>query len=167
MSSQFLISYQLKFNVAKKVNYEFFQKNLDEEAICGYYYKVQARCLGHYHKRPYDCSVIKQVLVDEIKTHCDHALIININDELFKESLSQDLRLKFYKNDLWTGPNVWSGVTKLGKTYAVPFEPSSEELARFWYFLLVDKISKITENYLTLHKIRVYETDNWFVEYKN
>ncbi|WWO95294.1 MAG: 6-carboxytetrahydropterin synthase [Candidatus Dasytiphilus stammeri] len=112
-----------------------------------------------------DFGFIKEVMKESIDSTCDHAIIVDAEDEYLVTILdivSSARQVKHSKNAaLIYNPE------KL-KIYLVPFSPTAEYLAKHWYEILSLKLSTQQINHITrlsIDSVRVYETPNCWAEY--
>ncbi|WP_248919924.1 6-pyruvoyl trahydropterin synthase family protein [Pseudomonas entomophila] len=111
-----------------------------------------------------DFSFAKDAMVQCIDELCDHALIVDAEDEYLLQVLdihgpARDVRTSGVALPLTNGEGM--------KIYLVPFSPTAEALAKHWYELLSDKVATLGHGaaQVRVDTIRVYETPNCWAEY--
>ena len=138
----------------------------------GHRYEVLATCEGPLFTEGeqagmiIDFGFLKEEMMNEIDTPCDHGTCLWIDDpfvEQFlegKTSFDRDfIKGEIKDNGYWTGAGVF------GKLYLVPFVPTAENLARHWFERLESRVVERTIGNATLLKVKVYETPNCSAEY--
>jgi 6-pyruvoyltetrahydropterin/6-carboxytetrahydropterin synthase len=111
-----------------------------------------------------DFGFLKELMMQFIDGHCDHALILWSEDPLLKVFLPDEERVTALE-----GVKKFGGYTGdssiCGKLYVVPFVPTAENLARHWFHLMRERVDMRTNYRAKLVKIRVWETPNSFADY--
>ncbi|MEI4220287.1 MAG: 6-carboxytetrahydropterin synthase [Candidatus Dasytiphilus stammeri] len=112
-----------------------------------------------------DFSFVKEVMHECIDRNCDHAIIVDAEDDY----LINILDIVEY------GRKVQQSKTALlihnsaqMKIYIVPFSPTAEALAKHWYEILSEKILHRLMGIihpLIIDSVRVYETPNCWAQY--
>lgn len=121
-----------------------------------------------------DFGVIKDVLMNFVDYHCDHATILWVNDEKMMDMAFQFIVTGMSGDELVGWGNIqvrrpdcessvakfgcWSGETNFGKTHVIKYIPTAENLARYWYEQMRDRISGKTQNRASLAAVEVWET---------
>ncbi len=110
-------------------------------------------------------SFLKEVMMDHIDRLCDHGMILSVQDEYCRQflsptSFSEALTLlgvsKKFSNHYFREGNR-GAPTKL---LVVPFLPTAENLARFWFELMEDDIERLSNGQAKLVSVEVWETPN-------
>lgn len=113
-----------------------------------------------------DFGFLKEEMMDIIDAVHDHGMTLWINDPLlWLALLAKD---DWNPSSLEAHVNAWGFAaiqTTYGKTCVVPFVPTAEELARFWFERLADRIATRSEGLAEISRVKVYETPNCSAEY--
>lgn len=111
-----------------------------------------------------DFSFAKEAMMACIDEPCDHALIVDAEDDYLLRILgiqgpAGDVRISGVALALTNGEGM--------KIYLVPFSPTAEALAKHWHELLSEKIGTLGHGakQVSVDAIRVYETPNCWAEY--
>ncbi|WWP02124.1 MAG: 6-carboxytetrahydropterin synthase [Candidatus Dasytiphilus stammeri] len=111
-----------------------------------------------------DFGFLKNAMNDCIDNNCDHAIIVDAEDDYLINILGiVEYAIQVKKSA--TAVLVYN--TEKMKIYLVPFSPTAEALAKHWFEILSDKIYTmfygITQ--IKVESVRVYETPNCWAEY--
>ncbi|WWP00127.1 MAG: 6-carboxytetrahydropterin synthase [Candidatus Dasytiphilus stammeri] len=111
-----------------------------------------------------DFGVIKEVMNECIDSNCDHAMIVDAEDEYLIKILDIIHSARQVKQSQ-TASLIYN--PEKMKIYLVPFSPTAEYLAKHWYEILSLKLSNQLNqiNRLSVDSVRVYETPNCWAEY--
>jgi len=133
--------------------------------IHGHRYVIEAICKsqtlpdeGEQQGMVVDFSFLKEEMMAEIHTPCDHGTILSIKDpmihDLFESSISRTIydAVEEYGNCMIVR-NYW-------KVYVIEGPPTAEVLAEHWYNRLVDRIFLRSDGLAHLSAVRVHETPN-------
>lgn len=142
--SSFVITRKIEIDAAHRVpSHESKCRN-----IHGHRYTVEATVEGTlYESGPQegmvlDFGFLKELMVELIDGPADHAMIAWAQDPLLCE---------------------FKGCC--GKLLVVPYVPTAENLARYWFEQLVAPIQTMTNSNGFLSHVRVYETPNCWSDY--
>ena len=119
-------------------------------SLHGHRYTVQATCegtlaeAGEQDGMVLDFGFLKDEMMVEIDTPCDHALILWCEDPLV---------------------GVLTGHEGCGKLYVLNSTPTAENLARHWFERLAPRVVARSEGNATLVNIRVFETPNCWADF--
>lgn len=145
----------------------------------GHRYTIQATCEGplftegEQQGMVLDFGFLKEEMMNEIDSCCDHALILWAYDPLLNilyPGDSQGLRgaVEWALKDGWCFVHPSAADRDdhgYGNLYIVPFVPTAENLARHWFERLTPKVLSRTNRQATLLKVKVWETPNCAAEY--
>ncbi|WWO99713.1 MAG: 6-carboxytetrahydropterin synthase [Candidatus Dasytiphilus stammeri] len=111
-----------------------------------------------------DFGFIKEVMNECIDSNCDHAIIVDAEDEYLVKILDI-VNSAHQVKDSKTASLIYN--SEKMKIYLVPFSPTAEYLAKHWYEILSLKLSTQFNqiNRLSVESVRVYETPNCWAEY--
>lgn len=113
-----------------------------------------------------DFSFLKEEMMDIIDSVHDHGTTLWVHDPLVP---------MFLEEDVWTIDALKAHVirwgfcstsSKVGKVCFVPFVPTAEELARFWYDRLAERVEVRSNKLAEIDEVKVYETPNCFAVYR-
>ncbi|WWP01145.1 MAG: 6-carboxytetrahydropterin synthase [Candidatus Dasytiphilus stammeri] len=111
-----------------------------------------------------DFSFVKDAMKECIDSNCDHAIIVDAEDNY----LIKILDIVEDGNKVQQSQTALLIYNSAGmKIYIVPFSPTAEALAKHWYEILSIKISTSCseKNRMIVESVRVYETPNCWAEY--
>lgn len=119
--------------------------------VHGHRYTIEAHCegaetilSGEQKDMILDFGWLKEEMMWAINDPCDHGIILWEQDplvEVFRRAAERDKQLFF-------------------KMLVVPFIPTAEQLAKYWFEKLKDKVVSRSQGYATLGAIKVWETPN-------
>ena len=146
-------------------------------SLHGHRYTIQAICegtlfnVGEQQGMVLDFGFLKEEMMQSIDALCDHGAVLWQADELVQRiypetvghtgivheiaGFNERIRFRAYAANLCLA----------GKLVVLPFVPTAENLAYWWFYLLAPRIQKRSEGQATLHKLIVYETPNCKSEY--
>ncbi len=116
--------------------------------VHGHRYTVQATCAGTLQTvgaqtgMVLDFGFLKDEMMSVIDEPCDHAMLVWCEDPLLDRF--QDC---------------------CGKLCIIPYVPTAENLARYWFDLLEPRVDSRTRGLARLARLRVYETPNCWADY--
>lgn len=127
----------------------------------GHRYLVEAVCTGelagsgHESGMVIDFGFLKEEMVDVIDARSDHAIMLWSADPLIEV-------LTAGKSPATQAAKDTRGriASTFGPILVLPFTPTAENLARYWFDELKDRISERTGGRARLSEIRVWETPN-------
>jgi len=135
----------------------------------GHRYTIHATCSGPLYASGeqegmvLDFGFLKEEMMNEIDTPCDHGMCLWIEDPLLRTFLNEkDLEGAKYEVKM---AGYYSTTLNIGKAYLVPFVPTAENLAKHWFERLAPKILQRTDNQATLEFVKVWETPNCSASY--
>jgi len=111
-----------------------------------------------------DYGFLKDIMMKEIDTPCDHGMCLWIEDPFVEKLMGgimaqfaeEQVKLQGYAEVQIPAPSTNDG----GKFYIVPFVPTAENLARHWYKRLAQPILNATQGLGNIASIKVWETPN-------
>lgn len=136
----------------------------------GHRYRIIAHCIsaklhsgGEQKDMVLDFGFLKDVMMVRIDTPCDHGMTLWIGDPMLPrllqveqvKHLEQRLSLPGATHCLL--PGVTGGQTKL---CVVPFIPTAEKLAEWWFHEMEADVIKQSRGLAALEKVEVFETPN-------
>ena len=141
----------------------------------GHRYKVIAECSAlslhnstEQKDMVLDFGFLKEVLIEHVDKLCDHGIILWIDDPYAEQLLYCDNKVQPY--DISTiGQQMSMSVSyhfqegNRGfptKLLIVPFIPTAERLAEFWYKQMKTAVSERSKGLANLNKVIVWETPN-------
>ena len=113
----------------------------------------------------FDFGFLKQLMMDTIDRLVDHGMVLWEDDKLlpllYPEVLTHKASEK-YNSPLGGSYSYYrQGICKAGKLTVVDFVPTAENLAKWWFKLLQNKLP----NGIQMVKVKAWETVNCFSEY--
>jgi 6-pyruvoyltetrahydropterin/6-carboxytetrahydropterin synthase len=132
----------------------------------GHRYLVEAICSGalasggNESGMVIDFGFLKQEMVDVIDARADHAIMLWSSDPLIDALTGKE-------RSVGTAARDAQGriPSRFGPIVVLPFTPTAENLARYWFAELHDRISTRTGGRATLTEVRVWETPNTCATY--
>jgi 6-pyruvoyltetrahydropterin/6-carboxytetrahydropterin synthase len=131
----------------------------------GHRYLVEAVCAGelaaagHERGMVIDFAFLKEEMVGVIHDNCDHAIVLWSGDPLLG-ALTDEV------GESHTAPAAGSRVASpFGPILILPFTPTAENLARYWFEQLKPRIAARTGDRAELIEVRVWETPNTCATY--
>lgn len=138
----------------------------------GHRYKFTAEITGDLYTEGsqtgmvLDYGFLKDLLMENIDKHIDHAIVISIQDASFFEMAMPDDEVKENIRKEVGTEGFWSGGTHFGKTYFIHDYPTAENLARHFFKVLTNKVSDMTHRQARLSAIIINETPNSSATYR-
>ncbi len=109
-----------------------------------------------------DFGFLKHLMKTRIDHVCDHGMIMYAEDPWLPNLLSSGISLDEIKQKLAAAPHVAideiPGVQT--KLCVVPFVPTAEKLAEWWFGELAEDVVKLSHDCARLHAVEVWETPN-------
>jgi 6-pyruvoyltetrahydropterin/6-carboxytetrahydropterin synthase len=140
------------FRITRKIELDAAHRVESHGSKCrnvhGHRYIVQATCEGHLIAdgeqagMVFDFGFLKGVMMERIHEYADHAMIAWKNDKL----------LDCFRQCC-------------GKLLIIPYIPTAENLARFWFDAIVKDVNMAMGSDGHLASLRVYETPNCWADY--
>jgi 6-pyruvoyltetrahydropterin/6-carboxytetrahydropterin synthase len=140
----------------------------------GHRYRILAHCYsselhtsGEQTDMGLDFGFLKDVMMTFIDEPCDHGMIMFIDDPMLEPLLKTD-NLQHIRQQLDTGKKsirvqgVRGTQTKL---LVVPFIPTAECLARFWFEIMEGPVNQASKGLAQLAGVEVWETPNCKAEF--
>jgi len=144
----------------------------------GHRYTVQATCSsrtlhseGEQKDMTIDFGFLKEIMMQCIDFYCDHGMMLWVDDPwLGHFTLEGGLMKEGVKNS----PDRWffqdtvkdsGGRLQKPKLVVVPFIPTAEKLAEWWYNEMHPKVFAKSNRLAFLQKVTVWETPNCSAEY--
>jgi len=141
-----------RFRITRKIELDAAHRVSSHGSKCrhvhGHRYTVEATCEGELITggeqagMVFDFGFLKGFMMDRIHEPADHAMIAWMHDPLLKRFADC-----------------------CGKLLVVPYIPTAENLARYWYDQLVDDVDRALGSSGRLVSVRVYETPNCWADY--
>lgn len=135
----------------------------------GHRYTIQATCIGplfvegEQQGMVLDFGFLKEEMMDQIDTPCDHGMTLWIEDPFVDQFVTPEQKSCAYTDISILG---YGGCTShFGKLYLVPFVPTAENLAKHWYERLAPRVKERTNGQATIHSVKVWETPNCAASY--
>ena len=111
-----------------------------------------------------DFGFLKDEMMNEIDTPCDHGFIMWNQDELLERFIKNldSYTPEAIDRKLLTQDYVELGknYTHIGKMYVVDFIPTAEKLAEHWFNRLAPRVKERSKGLARLSAIKVWETPN-------
>lgn len=146
--------------------------------VHGHRYRIEAECeapdvqpSGEQTGMVLDFGFLKDEMTKIIDQTCDHGFIAALDDAelltMFAPKVEQaDAWIAELTHTVSTQGFACTEHTRLStKLYVVPFQPTAECLARHWFKLLQEPVSRRSGGVAWLTKIRVWETPNCVGEF--
>lgn len=137
----------------------------------GHRYTVQATCMGplftegEQQGMVLDFGFLKDEMMEEIDSPCDHGTILWIDDPFVLDFANKCTQTMVDWSKEVKEQGFCSAQSRFGKLYLVPFVPTAENLARHWFARLERKVAARTNDQAKLKKVVVWETPNCSAEY--
>jgi 6-pyruvoyltetrahydropterin/6-carboxytetrahydropterin synthase len=134
------------------------------KSLHGHRYTIQAWCQGALHTSGaqagmiLDFGFLKNVMMTEIDTPCDHGMILWAEDPWMEWFSYIDDRRAITESLNEFGH--WSGEGRFGKLYVVNFVPTTENLAAHWFACIAQPVKNRSQGLATLVGVKVWETPN-------
>jgi len=168
MSKSYLIERQIEIDAGHRVTHHGSKcRNLH-----GHRYKIIAVCVGplategEQQGMVLDFGFLKEEMLREIHTPCDHALILWMDDPLLKNFITdatlieKEIRPQIAKMGFYQ-----TNQSAAGSLYIMPTVPTAENLAAHWFERLQPRVRERSANKAHLHQIKVFETPNCMAAY--
>ena len=109
-----------------------------------------------------DFGFLKELMMARINRVCDHGMIMCVDDPWLARLLSPGVSLPEIKQQLTTArfvlvPEVAGEQTRL---CIVPFIPTAEKLAEWWFAEMADEVITLSQGLARLDAVEVWETPN-------
>lgn len=163
------------FGIMRKIEIDAAHRIPEHGSACrnlhGHRYTIEAHCSGILGEGEssgitLDFKFLKEEMMHAIHDPCDHGMILRYDDWLLKalapdiadeaaDAISKGLG-HFYSTSHWN---------KGLKLCVLPFVPTAENLAKFWFELLVPNVIHRSDERAILEKIVVHETPNCLAVY--
>lgn len=142
-----------KFRITRKIELDAAHRVSSHGSKCqhvhGHRYTVEATCEGDLIPEGemnagmvFDFGFLKEIMMDLVHAPADHAMIA-------------------WNNDPWLVR--FQGCC--GKLLVIPYIPTAENLARYWFDKLVKDVDAAMGDAGRLTSLRVYETPNCWADY--
>ena len=147
----------------------------------GHRYTIQATCVGPLFEEGeqqgmvLDFGFLKDEMMKEIDTPCDHGMTLWIDDPYTAKLVGaaatvEDNRTVIPHQEVEAHGYcsiqlLEDGTNTRGKYYIVPFVPTAENLAKHWFERLSEKVKERSEGKAHLDNIKVFETPNCSAQY--
>ena len=143
-------------------------------SLHGHRYRIEVACRGvlaadgEQTGMVVDFGFLKEEMMDVIDRWCDHGTILWIKDPLIP-IIYPDVDPSAYSQDVIDaienyGAQTWTAIdrefTMAGKLVIVPFIPTAENLAQWWYGLLAPRVDERSEGRSKIYSVQVWETPN-------
>lgn len=139
----------------------------------GHRYNIQAICegslftAGEQEGMVLDFGFLKEEMMNEIHDPCDHGFLFWIHDELCWDMFRRDhhnFESEVYDQVARHGAYCGPGRADT-KICILPFVPTAENLARFWFTRLVPRVIARSDGTARLVGMKVWETPNCWAFY--
>jgi 6-pyruvoyltetrahydropterin/6-carboxytetrahydropterin synthase len=151
--------------VSRRIEIDAAHRVPDHTGKCrnlhGHRYIVEAVCAGelasagHESGMVIDFGFLKEEMIAVIDARSDHAIMLWSGDPLI-EALTGE-RLASGSVDRDGDGRIMS---RFGPILVLPFTPTAENLARYWFDELSERIARRTAGRVTMTEVRVFETPN-------
>jgi 6-pyruvoyltetrahydropterin/6-carboxytetrahydropterin synthase len=151
--------------VSRRIEIDAAHRVPDHTGKCrnlhGHRYRVEAICAGelasggHESGMVIDFGFLKQEMVEVIEARSDHAIMLWSGDPLIEALTGKEPSAA--NADREAHGRIPS---RFGPILVLPFTPTAENLARYWFGELQDRISTRTGGRARLTEVRVWETPN-------
>ena len=143
----------------------------------GHRYTIIARCESselfrgtEQRDMVLDFGFLKDIMMEKIDALCDHGMVLWYMDEYIGAMWGGDVdRLEVITSRIHGGDyDYYFQQGERGrptKLLIVPFIPTAERLAQFWYGQMFDEVLKRSDGLATLSKVKVWETPNCCASY--
>jgi 6-pyruvoyltetrahydropterin/6-carboxytetrahydropterin synthase len=156
--------------VSRRIEIDAAHRVPDHTGKCrnlhGHRYLVEAICRGdlgndgHENGMVIDFGFLKEEMLAVIDARSDHAIMLWSSDPLVAALTGKD-----WSPDAADHDNHGRMPSRFGPILALPFTPTAENLARYWFEELKDRISVRTAGRAALSEVRVWETPNTCATY--
>lgn len=125
-----------------------------------------------------DFGFLKDIMMQQIDRLCDHGFILHVEDPWAHKLLHYEDNIE--RRKMWNeflsklrplAPSVTDYYFQHGnrgnpsKVLVVPFIPTAEKLAEFWYYLMRKDVQTQSEGHADLHSVIVHETPNCYATF--
>lgn len=157
--------------VSRKIEIDAAHRVPDHTGKCrnlhGHRYLVEAVCAGelassgHESGMVIDFGFLKEEMVEVIDAGSDHAIMLWSGDPLVEALTGGDQSTGGVDRDAHGRIR-----SRFGPILVLPFTPTAENLARYWFCALKERISTRTGGRVTLTEVKVWETPNACATYR-
>ena len=149
-------------------------------SLHGHRYRIEVACTGVLSEdgeqtgMVVDFGFLKEEMMEVIDGLCDHGTILWIKDPLIPiiypeipEAAYSPEMIKFIeyeKSEPFSAFPITASMA--GKLVIVPFIPTAENLAKWWYSLLAERVIKRSDGRSKIYSVHVWETPNCSSIYK-
>lgn len=167
-----------RFSATKEIGIDAAHRVPDHASKCrsvhGHRYTIQATIEGNLHEEGpetgmvMDFGFLKELMMENIDTPCDHGLIVwSCDDKLLKIVIPGDLCREAIISNVqkfgsWEIKNEGGPFRKI---YVMGSSPTAENLAQHWYQRLEERVDIRSKGHATLRSVRVWETPSSFADY--
>lgn len=130
--------------------------------IHGHRYTIEATCRsqivapsGEQKDMTLDFGFLKDIMMAQIDGPADHGIMLWVHDPLTR--IVQDW--------IERPRNGNEGLLPDQKLLILPFIPTAERLAEYWFRCMCDQVFLRSEGVAKLHKVRVWETPNCYADF--
>jgi 6-pyruvoyltetrahydropterin/6-carboxytetrahydropterin synthase len=151
--------------VSRRIEIDAAHRVPDHSGKCrnlhGHRYVVEAVCAGDLaaagqeRGMVIDFAFLKEEMVEVIDARSDHAIMLWSGDPLVAALTGRD-----HPRDPQATDPRGRVVSPFGPVLVLPFTPTAENLARYWFEELKERIARRTGGRAQLVEIRVFETPN-------
>jgi 6-pyruvoyltetrahydropterin/6-carboxytetrahydropterin synthase len=133
----------------------------------GHRYVVEAVCAGelgsegHESGMVIDFAFLKEEMVAVIDARSDHAIMLWSDDPLIAALTGVTAAVTDCDRD-----SVGRIPSRFGPIVALPFTPTAENLARYWFEELQKRVASRSNGRAVLAEVRVWETPNSCATYR-
>jgi 6-pyruvoyltetrahydropterin/6-carboxytetrahydropterin synthase len=151
--------------VSRRIEIDAAHRVPDHTGKCrnlhGHRYIVEAICSGdladdgHESGMVIDFAFLKEEMVAVIDERSDHAIMLWSGDPLIAALTGKESSV-----ETWDRDNRGRVSSRFGPILVLPFTPTAENLARYWFEELKPRLAARTGGRAILSEVRVWETPN-------
>lgn len=165
MQKQFMITREIGIDMGHRVTYHGSKcRNLH-----GHRYTIRATCVGPLFESGeqegmvLDFGFLKEEMMYVIDDLHDHGTTLWVKDPLLLTFIGEDNIDECRRQVQVYGRSMPESIT--GKLMVVSFVPTAENLAKFWFDSLIERVHNRSDGKASLERIDVWETPNCMATY--
>jgi 6-pyruvoyl-tetrahydropterin synthase len=117
-----------------------------------------------------DFGFLKHVMMEYCDDLCDHGTVVWVDDPLLHVMIPAKQYRDMVIHTVKREPMIYCLVNEnrdrnQTKVLVVPFIPTAERLAEFWFKLMVDRVHELSQGLAELSEVEVFETPNCSARY--
>ena len=166
----------MTFEITREIGIDMGHRVSNHGSKCanlhGHRYTIQATCRsvelqseGAQQGMTLDFGFLKAEMMIVVDNNHDHGTTLWIEDPIVAQLVTADNLVQARELVVQQGAAV-ANITGWGVFTLVPFTPTAEELARFWFTRLAPRVAERSGGHAQLIKLRVWETPNCFADYR-